>query len=217
MNSSKWGPCGWDFLFHVAAGYDLNETPKSTRDKQYQEFFRSIGNVLPCRYCRESYGPFFNSLDIEKYLRLPSCGMIRFVYDMKQLVGKKLKDQEVKALQEEFYKLSQQTSIDDPRLWEAMRDKAHSICFTKPTPTFEDVVNGLLKHRASCSAKMKTCRTPLNVQYPNITDINLDDPNKSGRTDKDVYAGGMNRRASGKERRRKRSYGTLAEALQRAL
>ena len=105
MNTSSFGPCGWQFMFFVAAGYDMNETPKIEKDKQYKHFFKSIGDCLPCKYCRQSYGIFYEKLKIEEYMKMPSCGLIKFVYDLKQLVNQKLWVQETKALQNEFNNL----------------------------------------------------------------------------------------------------------------
>src|SRR6476469_7314365 len=139
MNTSSWGPAGWKFLLNVAAGYDLNEAPKNIKDAQYTKFFESIGDILPCKYCRQSYVPFYESLDIKRYLDMPSCGLIRFVYDMKQLVSNKLKAQEAKALHEEFNQLSNRMSKDDPKFWETMRENAKKICATEPTPDFQKV------------------------------------------------------------------------------
>lgn len=195
MNSSSFGPPGWSYMFYVAAGYDLNETPKNIKDKQYETFFRSIGATIPCRYCRDSYGKFFDSLEIYRYMNLPSCGLIRFVYDLKNLVSNKLTNQEDKALQEEYQKLSQVKSPEDPEFWKIFRQKAHKICYTKPAPEFDKVVEDLMKHRAGCSAHMKTCRDPLNVKYPAPPQHKILDPNVSGILDRETYSGGRSKTA----------------------
>ena len=167
MDTSVWGVVGWKFLFYVAAGYDLNETPKGTKDPQYKQFFKSAGHVLPCKYCRDSYEKFFASLDIANYMKLPSCGLIRFVYDLKNLVSDKLRAQERAALQKEFTELRQSKHEDDPEFWEIMRQKGHKICYTKPAPPFDTVVTEILAAKAGCSAHLKSCRKPLlDENYP---------------------------------------------------
>jgi hypothetical protein len=202
MNSSAFGPNGWRFMFLVAAGYDLNDTPKQTKDLYYKRFFESIGEVLPCRYCRDSYGPFYKSLDIDRYLKLPKCGLVRFVYDLKQLVNNKLWSQENKALREEYINLNKIMSQDDPRFWNIMREKAQKICYTKPPPSFDDLVAELEKNRAGCSAHMKTCRAPFNIEYPKLTVPNIPDPNISGKLDKDTYSGGKRKTTSRRSTKR---------------
>nr|AEX62522.1 putative FAD-linked sulfhydryloxidase [Moumouvirus Monve] len=51
-----WGGAGWTFCHSVTFGYPLKPT---TDDKNnYKNFFISLGDVLPCKYCRESYKKF---------------------------------------------------------------------------------------------------------------------------------------------------------------
>jgi hypothetical protein len=56
MQTRVWGPAGWLFLHSIAQNYPWNPTPD--QKKEYYEFFRLVGKVLPCRYCRESYQEF---------------------------------------------------------------------------------------------------------------------------------------------------------------
>ncbi len=148
-------------MFLIAAGYDVNETDKKIKDPKYKRYMKSMGDVLPCRYCRESYEKFYDSMDIQRYLDMPACGLIRFVYDMKNLVNAKLVAQENKQLDEEYAKLIETKSPNDPAVAEAMKVAKARICYTKPAPPFENVVAELMLHRAGCSAVTKTCRAPL--------------------------------------------------------
>ncbi|KAJ3170014.1 hypothetical protein HDU87_000480 [Geranomyces variabilis] len=169
MNTLKWGNVLWESLFFIAAGYDVNETDKKIKDPKYKNYFKSIGDVLPCRYCRESYEVFYDSMDIQAYLDMPSCGLIRFVYDMKNLVNAKLVAQEKKLLDEEYAKILDGKSPDDPAVVRAMQDAKARICYTKAAPPFEDVVAELLQHRAGCSPVTKTCRAPVKDGTGNVT------------------------------------------------
>ena len=51
-----WGGPAWTFLHAVTFGYPIN--PTEIIKNQYKDFFISLGNVLPCKYCRESYIKF---------------------------------------------------------------------------------------------------------------------------------------------------------------
>jgi hypothetical protein len=51
-----WGPHFWETLHCVSAGYPLE--PKVEDIKNYKEFYISVKNVLPCRFCRDSYEQF---------------------------------------------------------------------------------------------------------------------------------------------------------------
>jgi hypothetical protein len=51
-----WGPHFWETLHCASAGYPLE--PTELDKKNYRDFYIAVGNVLPCRYCRESYKDF---------------------------------------------------------------------------------------------------------------------------------------------------------------
>ena len=51
-----WGPHFWEVLHFVSFGYPLEPTEQHKKD--YRDFFVSVKNVLPCKYCRVSYGEF---------------------------------------------------------------------------------------------------------------------------------------------------------------
>lgn len=51
-----WGPCAWEFLHCITFGYPIS--PTQEQKEQYKIFLTSLGNVLPCKYCRVSYTGF---------------------------------------------------------------------------------------------------------------------------------------------------------------
>lgn len=57
MQTRAWGPPAWFFLHCVAQNYCTE------KKEEYRSFFKSIGNILPCRYCRDSYIEFISSND----------------------------------------------------------------------------------------------------------------------------------------------------------
>ena len=56
MQTRVWGPAGWLFLHCIAQNYPHD--PNDEQKVNYFEFFKILGNVFPCRYCRESYNKF---------------------------------------------------------------------------------------------------------------------------------------------------------------
>lgn len=54
-----WGPPTWVFFHSVTFGYPIN--PTDDKKKEYMNFFENFGNVLPCKYCRDSYKQFISS------------------------------------------------------------------------------------------------------------------------------------------------------------
>jgi hypothetical protein len=59
-----WGPHFWETLHCVSFGYPLEPTEEHKKD--YRQFFTSVKDVLPCKYCRESYTVFIFSEDETK-------------------------------------------------------------------------------------------------------------------------------------------------------
>jgi hypothetical protein len=149
-------------MFTFAFGYYLNPENCEIKDDDYINFFKLFGKTLPCKHCRDSYSDFFESLPIKEYLKR-DFGLVRYVYDLKNLVNNKLKSQEQDQLQREFIELQKTYQLNNPVFWKFFRDKAHKICFTKPAPSFESVLEDLKKIRADCSSIEKHCRTPLKL------------------------------------------------------
>ncbi len=54
-----WGPGAWEFLHSVTFGYPTS--PTDEQKEQYRDFFIQVGNILPCKYCRDSYKKFIST------------------------------------------------------------------------------------------------------------------------------------------------------------
>lgn len=54
-----WGPGLWSGLHSITFGYPIHPTEEQKRN--YRIFFTTLGDVLPCRYCRDSYKEFISS------------------------------------------------------------------------------------------------------------------------------------------------------------
>lgn len=54
-----WGPPAWEYLHAVTFGYPIH--PTQGHKDQYLEFFKNVGNTLPCGHCRDSYKEFILS------------------------------------------------------------------------------------------------------------------------------------------------------------
>lgn len=66
MRTKVWGPPAWIFLHTVAHNYPLKPTRQDR--KNYKNFFKSIGYILPCKYCRMSYQQYYKELPITRFL-----------------------------------------------------------------------------------------------------------------------------------------------------
>lgn len=72
MMTKVWGPPGWLFLHCITFGYpvqidELNQE-HIIRREHYRMFFKNLGKIFPCKYCRESYDKFILELPIENFL-----------------------------------------------------------------------------------------------------------------------------------------------------
>lgn len=56
-----WGSSGWTFNHAITFGYPVNPTEEQKKD--YKDYFFSLGKVLPCSFCRESYTNFITTGD----------------------------------------------------------------------------------------------------------------------------------------------------------
>lgn len=90
MDTKKWGPHGWVFLHAIAFNYPEKPTPE--QKYSYSTFFHSIGQVLPCIFCRNSFQQFLKDYPIEPYLG-SRYQVSYWLYMIHNLVNKKLRDQ----------------------------------------------------------------------------------------------------------------------------
>jgi hypothetical protein len=56
-----WGPPSWISLHAFSFGYPLK--PTDEQKNKYKEYFALVGDVLPCKYCRESFKEFISTGD----------------------------------------------------------------------------------------------------------------------------------------------------------
>ena len=100
QNTNVWGPAGWLFLHCIAANFPWE--PDEEKKKSYLTFFKVIGHILPCRYCRESYQQFINEpctkLDYSVVKNRKT--MVKWLYDVHNKVNQKLGVKDVPCLQE---------------------------------------------------------------------------------------------------------------------
>lgn len=98
MMTKVWGPPGWFFLHTVSFGCPVspsdfdkeNDLPEGTTKQNYETFFRNVGNVLPCRYCRDSYKEFLKELPPDASSR---DSLVKWLWEIHNKVNNKLGDE----------------------------------------------------------------------------------------------------------------------------
>lgn len=97
MMTRVWGPPGWFFLHCVTFGYPVDpakfdnekELEPGTTAELYRNFFISVGGVLPCKYCRESYKEFVKELPPDVTNR---DTLVKWFWEIHNKVNNKLED-----------------------------------------------------------------------------------------------------------------------------
>lgn len=59
MITKIWGPPTWESMHSFSFGYPME--PTEEHKKNYKAYYTLIGDVLPCKYCRESYKKFITT------------------------------------------------------------------------------------------------------------------------------------------------------------
>ena len=98
MMTKVWGPPGWFFLHTVSFGCPVspsdfdkeNDLPEGTTKQNYETFFRNVGNILPCRYCRDSYKEFLTELPPDASSR---DSLVKWLWEIHNKVSNKLGDE----------------------------------------------------------------------------------------------------------------------------
>lgn len=165
MRTTFWGPSAWNFLFTSVLGtypekIDLKNANHLRIKKEFKNLFMSLGYVMPCVFCRDSYKQFIKEMPIDSYL----SGRIRlffWLYKLKDKVNKKLIKQENDCFKVEHAKILlkyKEKKINKTQYKCLFEKLEKDILFTIPTPPFNDVLNYFEQFRAGCNNKSKTCR-----------------------------------------------------------
>ncbi|AYV78789.1 MAG: Erv1/Alr family disulfide thiol oxidoreductase [Edafosvirus sp.] len=85
-----WGPHMWIALHSITFGYP--HKPSEETQKHCLIFFKNLGNLLPCSYCRESYKEMINENDtlLNEDVVKNTNTLSRWLYNIHQKVNKKL-------------------------------------------------------------------------------------------------------------------------------
>jgi len=90
MNTTFWGPSGWEFLHTLTFIYPVK--PSYNDKVKMQNFMNSINYILPCKYCRLSFTKYTQSLPINNYLDSREK-IVEWLYKIHNKVNKKLRKQ----------------------------------------------------------------------------------------------------------------------------
>lgn len=85
-----WGYHLWEALHSITFGYP--ENPSSEQKIIYRRFFTDLGEVLPCKYCRDSYKKFIQCGNTELHDSIFDSRntLTKWLYDLHEAVNAKL-------------------------------------------------------------------------------------------------------------------------------
>ena len=87
MNVNEWGPGGWIFLHTLTFNYPL--VPDEDHKKHYRTLFGSLENILPCKYCRESFKIYTKYLPLDDFLDSRE-GITYWLFRIHNLINQKI-------------------------------------------------------------------------------------------------------------------------------
>lgn len=113
MDSNVWGPGAWLFLHSITMTYP--ENPGELEKQFYKNFFKNLGNVLPCPNCKEHYNGHLKEHPIDQNLG-SRRQLVEWLINMHNNVNKTLNkptftyDQVMQLYYKKYY---QQDHVDD--------------------------------------------------------------------------------------------------------
>jgi hypothetical protein len=90
MLTKVWGPHLWIALHTITFGYPIE--PNEEQKKNYKAYFQSLGYVLPCKFCRDSYQEYIKTspTEITDEVFKNRANLTKWLYDLHERVNKKL-------------------------------------------------------------------------------------------------------------------------------
>ncbi len=88
MVTSVWGPPLWHSLHTISFNYPVK--PTKEEKENYYNYFKSLENVLPCRYCRENYKSNLKTMKFNKSHFKNRDTLSKFVYNLHENVNTNL-------------------------------------------------------------------------------------------------------------------------------
>ena len=85
MMTSVWGPSLWHSMHTISFNYPINPTKKDKEN--YLNFYKSIGAVLPCRYCRENFKKNLSKVPLNMKTMTNRETLSRWVYELHEEIN----------------------------------------------------------------------------------------------------------------------------------
>ena len=91
MLTTVWGPSLWHSLHTISFNYPVN--PTQQEKVQYLSFFKNLGHILPCKYCRDNYKNNLKKIKLNMNVMKNRDNFSKWLYDLHEeintMLGKK--------------------------------------------------------------------------------------------------------------------------------
>jgi hypothetical protein len=88
MITSIWGPPLWHSLHTISFNYPIKPTKEQKQD--YYNFYNSLKNILPCRFCRDNLKNNLKELPLTLDVMESRKTLSKWVYDLHEHINKML-------------------------------------------------------------------------------------------------------------------------------
>lgn len=88
MVTSIWGPSLWHSLHTISFNYPIK--PTKEQKQEYKDFFISLKNVLPCRFCRDNYKMNLKKYPINSKILKNRETLSRWLYNLHEYINTNL-------------------------------------------------------------------------------------------------------------------------------
>ena len=80
-----WGPCAWHFLHIITFNYPNKPTKQQQID--YYKFFKILGKILPCKWCRINYNANIKKIKLSPKIFKNRKTLSRWLYKIHELIN----------------------------------------------------------------------------------------------------------------------------------
>ena len=88
MLTSVWGPSMWFTLHIISFNYPVNPTKEQKKD--YFNFFKNLGNILPCSYCRKNFKKNIKTVKLDMNVMKNRKSVSLWLYNLHNEINKML-------------------------------------------------------------------------------------------------------------------------------
>lgn len=135
MMTSVWGPSMWHSMHTISFNYPVE--PTKDEKEAYMKFYKSIGSVLPCRYCRENFKSNLKKVPLTMDTMKSRETLSRWVYalheEINMMLGKNsgLSYEDVRT-RYEMFRSRCLTPIEEKKIQKKIRTKKREKGCVKP-------------------------------------------------------------------------------------